>query len=339
MVLRAGIIGCGGIAERRHAPVLSRLAPRVELAAVADLSTDRTALLGELYGIAADHQHRDWQHMLAAEKLDLVHICTPHHLHCQQALSALQSGAHVLLEKPIATTLDEADQMIAAAQAARRQLTVSHNQLFSAAHLAAMEQIRGGALGRVFLFRSEGFSGSHVQGRGVGQHWRAQASAGGGGPLIDNGFHQIYKALEYAGAPARRVFAHIGTHLQSSDVEDTALVLIEHENGASTSIQVGWCAPGGSTRVEEIFGSEGQMRFGGAHPLALWQGATGDWIQVPVAAEGPDELGFPQLVRDFVQALEENGPPLVTGANSRHVLAIVLAAYQSGRTGAPVDVP
>ncbi|NKB67779.1 MAG: hypothetical protein GKR89_12015 [Candidatus Latescibacteria bacterium] len=336
MALKAGIIGCGGIAERRHAPVLSRLAPRVELAALADLAAERTGLLGELYGIEEAHQYRDWQQMLDAENLDLVHICTPHHLHCDQAVAALERGAHVLLEKPIATTLEEADRMIAAAQTAKRQLTISHNQLFAAAHRAAMENIS--TLGRVFLFRSEGFAGSHVQGRGIGQHWRAQASAGGGGPLIDNGFHQIYKALDYIGSPAGRVFAHIGTHVQDSDVEDTALVLIEHQNGATTSIQVGWCAPAGSTRVEELFGTQGQMRFGGDPPLSLWQADTGSWSHPAVKTEGPDELGFPQLVRDFIQVLEGGGTPQITGTASRHVLAIVLAAYESGRTGAPVEV-
>ncbi|MEE3336071.1 MAG: Gfo/Idh/MocA family oxidoreductase, partial [Candidatus Latescibacterota bacterium] len=113
-MLRAGIIGCGGIAERRHAPVLGKL-KGVTLAALTDTSTDRLAELGEHYNVPEDDRHADTDSMLANAELDLVHICTPHDLHVGQAIAALESGAHVLLEKPISTTVDEADRIIAAA--------------------------------------------------------------------------------------------------------------------------------------------------------------------------------------------------------------------------------
>jgi predicted dehydrogenase len=95
-MLRAGIIGCGGIAERRHAPVLNTL-KGVTLAALTDTSTDRLAELGDLYNVPEDDRHTDVENMLAHAELDLVHICTPHDLHVEQAIAALQAGAHVLL--------------------------------------------------------------------------------------------------------------------------------------------------------------------------------------------------------------------------------------------------
>jgi len=338
-MLRAGIIGCGGITERRHGPVLAGMKDRVEIAALADLAEERVGLMGEKLGIATEHLYRDWEEMLAREELDLVHICTPHHLHEPQAIGALEAGAHVFLEKPMATSLAEADRMIAAAAAAGRKMTVGNNQQFSAAHRAAMEQIDAGVIGRVFLVRAEGFSRSHVVGRGVDQHWRTQARAGGGGPLIDNGYHSAYKAVDYAGARASRVFARIGRHVQDIEVEDTALLLIEHENGATTSLQVGWSAPVGGIGVNEILGTRGQIRFGGGEaPVSVWSKETGEWRQPPVDAEGPDELGFPLVVRRFVEAIENDGEVPVSGADARHVLAIILAAYESGRTGKPVEV-
>lgn len=336
-MLRAGIIGCGGITERRHGPVLAGMGERVEIAGLADLAEERVALMGEKLGVESEHFYTDWEEMLARERLDLVHICTPHHLHEPQAVAALRAGAHVLLEKPMATSLEEVDRMIAVARETGRLLTVAHNQLFCAAHRGAMEQIEAGAVGRVFLVRAEGLSPSHVVGRGVEQNWRTQATAGGGGPLIDNGYHQAYRAVDYAGAPARKVFARIGRHRQDIEVEDTALLLIEHANGATTSLQVGWSAPAGGLAVNEIIGTEGQIRFSGQE-VSVWQRDSGEWAQPELAQEGPDELGFPTVVQRFVEAVENGGEVPVSGAAARHALAIILAAYESGKTGEPVEI-
>ena len=338
-MLKAGIIGCGGITERRHGPMLASLSDRVTVAALADLAQERLDLMGGKLGVASENLYTDWKQMLANEKLDLVHICTPHHLHEPQAIAAMESGAHVFLEKPIATRLEEVDRMIAVSERTGRKMTVGHNQLFSAAHRAAMEQIQAGAIGSVFLVRTEGLGGSHVVGRGVSQQWRTQAEAGGGGPLIDNGYHQVYTALNYVGSPAVRVYARIGRYVQDIEVEDTALVLIEHANGATTSLQVGWSALAGGTSVNEIIGTEGQIRFGGGEaPVSVWRKATGEWTHPPVKTEGPDELGLPVAVRRFVEAIENDGKVPVSAAEGRHVLAIVLGAYQSGQSGEVVEV-
>lgn len=336
-MLRAGIIGCGGITERRHAPVLAAQ-EGVELVALADVTRERVDLLGDKHGVGADGRFTDYEQMLRDAELDIVHVCTPHDLHEAQAIAALQAGCHVLLEKPIATTADEADRMIAAASDAGRKITVSHNQKLCASHEAAMARIHAGDLGEVFLIRTEGLSGSHVSGRGANQDWRTQSIAGGGGPLIDNGYHQVYRSVDFAGAPITRVFARISRNVQPIEVEDTALVLFEHANGATTSLQVGWCALGGSTSVQEIFGTTGQMRLGGASPVNVWTRDTGQWSEVPVRDEQPDELGFPPLVAAFVNAITTDGDVPVRAEESRHVLAAVTAAYESGRTGQPVDV-
>ena len=338
-MLRAGIIGCGGITERRHGPMLASLSDRVTVTALADLAQERLELMGGKLGVTSENLYTDWEQMLTNEELDLVHICTPHHLHEPQAIAAMESGAHVFLEKPIATRLEEVDRMIATSERTGRKMTVGHNQLFSAAHRAAMEQIQGGAIGSVFLVRTEGLGGSHVVGRGISQQWRTQAKAGGGGPLIDNGYHQVYTALNYVGSPAVRVYARIGRYVQDIEVEDTALVLIEHANGATTSLQVGWSALAGGTSVNEILGTEGQIRFGGGEgPVSVWRKATGEWTHPPVDTEGPDELGLPVAVRQFVEAIENNGEVPVSAAEGRHVLAIVLAAYRSGQSGEVVEV-
>ncbi len=339
-MLKAGIIGCGGITERRHGPVLASLHDKVEVSALADLSAERTGLMGEKLGVGKAHQYQDWETMLRDEQLDLVHICTPHGAHEAQAIAAMQAGAHVLMEKPISTTVDEANRIIAVAKETGRKVTISHNQRFSPAALRAQQDIEKGVIGNVFLVRTEGLGRSHVVGRGVNQDWRTSASAGGGGPLIDNGYHQIYRTLAWVNSPVKRVFARVGRYVHDIEVEDLALLLMEHENGATTSLQTGWCAPARAVGMEEIFGTEGQMRieFGAEKPYSLWTQAQAEWSSPEVEKEGRDELGFPTLVRRFVQAIEEDRPVPVAAEESRHTLAVVLAAYESGRTGQPVDV-
>lgn len=339
-MLRAGIIGCGGITERRHGPVLASLHDQVKVTALADLSPERTGLMGEKLGVDRAHQYQDWEAMLRNEELDLVHICTPHNVHEVQAVAAMQAGAHVLMEKPISTTLEEANRIIAAAKETGRKLTISHNQRFAPPSLQAQLDIQRGIIGDVFLVRIEGLGRSHVVGRGINQDWRTSAAAGGGGPLIDNGYHEIYRTVAWVGSPVKRVFARVGRYVQDIEVEDLAVLLLEHENGATTSLQTGWCAPGGSVRMQEIFGTKGQMRvdYGSETPYSLWLHAQGEWTTPAVEKEGRDELGFPTLVRRFVEAIANDGPVPVPAEESRHTLAVVLAAYESGRTGQPVDV-
>jgi predicted dehydrogenase len=328
------------ITERRHAPVLDDLAGRVKVVALADLSAERMALIGEMTGVGEAHQYEDYERMLTQESLDLVHICTPHNLHEAQAVAAMQAGAHVLLEKPIATTLESVDRMAAASARYGRKLTVSHNQIFSPVSQAAKELIVQGELGEVFLIRLEGFGGYRVVGRGTDPAWRARQMEGGGGPLIDSGFHSVYKAVFWTGWPVKRVYARTGTFVAPVETEDMALMLLEHENGATTSIQIGFIAPGRAVGMQEIFGTKGQMRlaYGKEHPLSLWRHSEAEWATPSVEREPPDRLGFPVLVERFVTAIEKDGPVPVTAAESRHILAAVLAAYESGRTGQPVEV-
>lgn len=339
-MLRAAIVGCGMITERRHAPVLADCADRVEIVALSDLSAERMALIGDMVGVPAGRHYQDYQEMLRREELDVVHICTPHHIHEAQATAAMQAGAHVLLEKPIATDVDQVDRMIAVSRATRKKLTVSHNQIFSPTSQAARRLIQEGEIGDPFLVRLEGFGGYRVVGRGVDPAWRADPTVSGGGPFIDSGFHSVYKAVDWIGSPVTRAYARIGTYVADVATEDMAVVLLEHENGATTSIQIGFIAPGGAVGMQEIFCTRGHIRlaYGRENPVSVWRSSTGTWDTPPVETEPPDRLGFPQLVEKFLTAIETDGPVPVTAESSRHVLAAVLAAYESGRTGQAVDV-
>ncbi len=336
---RVGIIGCGGITERRHAPTFSAL-ERTELVALADLSEERLELLGERHGVGPEHRYTDYQRMLEREELDLVSIATPHSAHEEQAIAAAQSGVHVVLEKPIARTVEEVDRMARAAEEAGVRLTVAHNQLYLPQVLESVRLLRSGELGRAFLVRSEGLSGSTVWGRGVMQDWRTKKEAGGGGPLIDSGYHQVYRALAWLGSPVKRVFARIGTHVMDIEVEDMALLLMEHANGGTTSLQIGWCARGGATGMEEVYATEGQLRvrMGGDEPLSVWRASTEQWENASVKSEPDQSFGLPTLVNGFLDAIESGGPVPVSADDARDVLQVIQGAYQSAQRGEAVEL-
>ena len=176
---RVGIIGCGGITERRHGPTWSEMKAKATIVALSDVSEERLSLMGEKLNVTEEHRYIDYQQMLSKEKLDIVDIATPHGFHEELAVAAAEAGAHVVLEKPIARTVHEADRMIAAAAKKNVKLAVAHNQLFTPACRETVRIISEGVIGEPFLIRTEGLSSSHVVGRGKDQHWRATKAGGG----------------------------------------------------------------------------------------------------------------------------------------------------------------
>jgi len=337
---RIGIIGCGGITERRHGPVWSAMKDKAQIVALCDVSPERLSLMGEKLNVAKEHHYTDYQQMLAKEQLDIVDIATSHGTHEELAGTAAEAGVHVVLEKPIARTVEEADRMIAVAAKNKVKLGVAHNQLFTPACRETVRIISEGVIGEPFLIRTEGLGGSHVVGRGQNQHWRITQAGSGGGPLIDNGYHQLYRIRAWMNSPVKRVTARIGTFFHDIEVEDLALLLLEHENGGITSLQTGWCAPSGAAGMEEIFGRKGSIKFGqsGSTPIAIWTTEKRTWEKPELETEEPDRLGFPTFLQLYLEAIEKDGPVPVSGEDAREILNIVTSAYESGRTGKTIDL-
>lgn len=337
-MLRLGLIGCGRIVEEGHAPALLRLRDRVQVVALADPSPERQHRIGDLLDVPPAARFADYREMLRRVRLDCVDIALPHFLHAPAVLDCAAAGVHILLEKPMATSLAEADRMLAAVERAGVTFSVIHNYLYRPAERAALRLIGEGQIGRPFLVRSEGLGGSHYRGAtGYDPDWRTRASRSGGGCLIDNAYHNLYLCQALLQSPVETVYARIRTYFHPIEVEDTALLLLEHANGGTSSVQVSWAAPAGGQRVQEVHGTGGTIAFGrDGQPLAVYRQALGAWEYPPV--EGAESNGFPAFFAAFFAALEQGAPPPVTGTEARWNLAVVLAAYEAGRTGRPVRV-
>ena len=327
-MLRCGIIGCGRIVQEGHAPALQRLQDEIEVAALADPSPAPLAETGQMLAVPEAHRYADHRQMLERESLDFVDIATPHSAHRQLVLDAAAAGRHILLEKPMAVSLEEVEEMLEAIGRARITFCVIHNYWYNPATAAAMQLIREGAIGVPFAVRSEGMGGGHYPGTaGYDPDWRTKSSLAGGGCLIDNGYHNTYLARHMMTSPVKRVMASIGTHLHPIDVDDTAFVLLEHENGGTSSIQVAWSVRAGGQGVSEVHGTEGSIDFHReGHPFGLFR--DGEWRFPDCQLE---RTGFEGVFHDFARALQGKAEVPTTGEEARESLRVVLAAYRSAR--------
>jgi len=341
-MIRAGIVGCGGIVERRHLPGLLERSDAVQVCALADVSPDRLSLLAARANLSPGHCYADFRDMLAGESLDLLVVATPHAFHEAPVLAAAGKVPTIITEKPLTADLPSAERMIQAAEQAGTALGVVHNQLYRPAVETATEILRRGEIGEPFLYRVESLGPSHVVGRGIEQNWRTQSVRGGGGCLIDNGYHNVYVAEKLVGAPVVSVQGIARTYVHAIDVEDTALVFLHHANGATTSLQTAWSVVAGrgvAQGVNEIHATRGSICFEhSGRPVSVFRPgqAEPDWPDV--IAERPDDYGYYAFRDQLLGALATGGALPVTGRDAYHILAVIEAAYEAARSGLSVEV-
>lgn len=329
-MLRVAIIGCGRIVEEGHIPALAALDDKVEIVAIADVSEARLKEIGDSLGIAEDRRFTDYKEMLALDDIDVVDVAVPHTFHHRILIDTANAGKHILSEKPLTTTLEEADEVLAAVADAGIELCVCHNYLYQPSKVKLLEMIQDGAIGEPFLIRSEGLGGSHWP--GVSEYesdWRTKSGIAGHGCLLDNGYHDIYLARAIMGSDVAQVSASIKTVRNEHEVEDLALVLFEHENGGTTSLQVAWGVPGGGQYVYEIYGTEGTLSLSRKKgKLMHYVIADEQWYEHDVPGWS---WGFKGLFEEFFTALENGEPSPVSATDARRNLEIILEAYKSGQ--------
>ena len=333
---RVGIIGCGQIAARGHLEGYTALADRISVVAVADPAAERRDLLGDHFQIPAEARYADYHELLARGDLDFVDICLPHHLHHPATLAAAAAGHNILLEKPIAARENEALEMIAAVEKAGIVFSLIHNYSRQSVPARILELVHAGAIGTPYLVRYEGFGDYHYLGTAAyDPSWRADAGRGGGGALLDNGYHSIYLARYVMQSEVREVFGAVGTFARDFEVEDTALALLRHESGAITSIQNGWGADK-SMPAREVQGSEGSILLRGntEHPIELWKGDQCAY-PAPMPAEPSD---YAQIFSAYCDALDGKGPVPTPAEDGLMNLRIILAAYEASRTGSVIKL-
>ena len=326
--VKVGLIGGGGIANA-HIRGYQAHADKISITAVADAVQETAQRRGEELGAAV---YTDFQQMIKEADIDAVDICLPHHLHKDAIVAAANAGKHILCEKPLCLSAEEAKEVQAAVKENGVTLMSAHNQLFMPAVAKAKEILEAGTLGTVYEVRTTDSFFNNFDPENMG--WRASAKTSGGGELIDTGYHPTYLMLHLAGGSPVEATALLSTHrLKFMEGEDSAQVLIRFDNGVVGHLVTSWAyAPATVTERFSAVGELGSLHSDGntlSYTLRSGETETYQFDKVET---------FTAEIEHFADSLINNTRPLHTEKEGIEVLGIILAAYEGAKnkTIAPV---
>ena len=339
---RIGVVGAGVIGSQ-HIQVLSSLR-HVRLAAVADSAPGLARKMAHPHGAAV---YEDCARMLATETLDGVVVATPDPDHLRPVLEAAQKGCGILVEKPIATSLSDADAMIQACQEAGVVLLVGFVLRHEAHYVKLRQAVRAGSIGRmVSIFARRQNSEANAE--------RLSAKTD---PLTFLGIHDIDQILWLHAAPVRRVTAVAvkGALFERFGKPEVVFTTLEFADGAVAVVESGWSLPKswanwsgpegwkptGSMRMD-VNGNQGYLSLDFRAPSLVGVDNQGGW-KFPETRHWPEVHGkitgaLRLQMEHFIDCLAGEAAPIADGCSARRALAVVLAAQESLNAGRPVDV-
>ena len=343
---KVALLGAGFIADI-HIESYHRFVPDAEVVAVFTRRPERAKAFAKKHGIA--RWFADLDKAITGSGCDVVDVCIPNFLHHRAVLAAAGAGKHVIIEKPLAMNLGEADEMIAACRAAKRKLMYAEELCFAPKYERVRRLVKEGAVGRIFQMRQcEKHSGPHSD-------WFYDIHQSGGGALMDMGCHGIaWFRWMLGGRPkALSVYAHMQgglIHRKRTRAEVNSVCIVEFEGGAIGVAENSWAKHGGMDDRVEVYGDAGVVYadlFLGNSALTCSEkgygyamekaGTTRGWTFT--IFEEAFNQGYPQELKHFIGCIRDDRPPLVTGEDGRAVLEIMNAAYRSARIGRKVPLP
>lgn len=351
-VLKVGLIGAGGIAGA-HLKAYLQLSQQVRLVAICDVREEAARWRAQEAGITA--VYTDAYRMLREADIDAVDICTSHDQHAPLALAAAEAGKHILVEKPMACSLQQCREMVAAAEKARVILMVAQNQRYMPSHRGVRRLIQEGELGVIHAVRFDSMQNLSVF--LPPSHWLFDGNQAGGGIVISVSVHKIDLMRYLVGEVKRVVGIQRNFHSEFiNGAEDYACALLEFENGALGEMfatYAGFRMPWSEQFM--IFGSEGTVHAvppigqsgGPAWIASRRRGVKGEgWAQqflgfVPVEPdqEGlPSEDSFVNEIFHFVECCQTGKEPLSSGRDNLETMKVVFGFYESARTGKPAEM-
>jgi len=320
--------------------------PEAEVVAVYSRSAERAQAFARQHAIP--RWFTDVDRLLAETDCDVVDVCLPNVLHHRVTLAAARAGRHVIIEKPLCMTLEEADEMIEACRSAGRLLMYAEELCFAPKYERVRRLVEEGAVGRVYMMKQlEKHSGPHSD-------WFYDVNQSGGGVLMDMGCHAFaWFRWMLGGRPVvRSVYSTMATvhHAHRTRGEDNVVTLVEFENDVVGLAEDSWAKPGGMDDRIEVYGTGGYVEadlFRGNSALTYSERGYGYALEKAGSTQGwtftvfeeAFNQGYPQELRHFVQCVQTGAAPLVTGEDGRAVLEIIYAAYASARLGRKVTLP
>lgn len=336
--IKVAVFGCGAIAQRRHIPEYAEN-QHVELVAFADPNLERAQEMVELYGGKA---YASYEEILANEEIDAVSVCTPNYLHAPMTIAAANAGKHVLVEKPMACSIEEAEQMIEVAHKNNVYLMVGHNQRLMPPHVKAKEILDSGKLGKVLTFRTSfghpGPEGWSVDGA---DSWFFRKEEAIMGAMGDLGVHKSDFIRYLLNDEVADVASFIGTlHKEGTEVDDNATCLLRMKSGAIGTLVASWTQYRGGDNSTILWCENGVMKIGtveGNEVIVELTDGTVETYQVGMMST--NEKQVPSGVIDaFVESITTNTPPTISGEEGLRAVKVILGAFESQKTGRVVQL-
>ena len=331
--LRWGVIGAGGIADRRTIPGMM-LADNAELIAVMEINEEFAESLRAKWN--AKRAYTSDVELLADPEIDAVYIASPVFLHAKQAMAAADAGKHILIEKPLAMTSEEGQKVIDYCHSKGVQIAAGLMMRFGSYVQVMKQKIAEGKIGRVV----SGYSQFTCWYPDMPGNWRQSKKNGGGGAMMDMGVHCIDLMQYITGSKVRQVAAFHDTLSFQYEVEDSSMVLLRLENGAQCVVQSNFNIPDAAAKWRvEIFGDQGRLvgenvigDQGAYDAQQDTQNVTGEKIDV--------EFGnmYTREIESFGNSILNGTPLEVPASDAVYVQRVMEAAYRANDEKTVIDL-
>jgi len=342
--VKVGIVGSGFEADI-HAESFRLMPDEAEVVAVASPTPGNAKKLADKYNIP--RVFTDYKRMLAEPDVEMITITAPNNLHAQMTIDAANAGKHVVCEKPLCVTLEQADIMVETCKQKGVLLLYAEELYFTPKYVKAKQMADEGAFGKVYLVKqSEKHFGPHSP-------WFWDVELSGGGVFMDMGCHGIAFCYWFLGRPKiKTVYCHMATfvHGDKTRGEDNTICMLEFDNGALGVVEDSWARRGGMEDRIEVYGEGGvtyaDLHMGNALPTFSEYGygyavekapSTKGW-SYPVFEELWN-YGFPQEMHHFARCVRGKETPLATGEDGRVVQEALYAGYASAGAGRKIELP
>jgi predicted dehydrogenase len=328
-----GLIGCGSIARESHLPAIMRN-PSLRLVAVADV--DESLARATAQEFKAGHSYSDYRSLLEIDDIEAVDICVPTKYHAQMTVDAARSGKHVLCEKPIALTLEEADSMISACSDNKVKLMIAHSRRFIPRYAIVKRIIKSRRIGKPVW-------ATQVSRRPLAEpgSWYFDPKMTYG-PIAEVGIHEADLLRWFFEDEVLEVRGVARSYVPSAQIYDQVFSILKFRRGAVASFEVGYVLPKGFNQYTTlaVLGSRGLVSASDYDMNVVVKGDE-NGASYPLAYS--DLLTFNSCYQDeitaFAWSLMRDEEPPVTGADARAALEIILAVLESIRQEKPVRLP
>lgn len=352
--LRFAIIGCGRIAPK-HIEALANNYEKAELIALCDLEEEKAISLREKYlSLIKDRSAKssdievctDYFQLIRRKDIDVVSIATYSGTHAEIAINSLKEGKHVIVEKPMALSIKDADTICEMAKKYNRKVTVCHQNRFNRPVQKLREALEKGRFGKIV------HAVANIRWNRNDEYYK-QASWRGtweqdGGTLMNQGIHNI-DLLQWMMGPVERLYAETDTFLRNIEAEDMGAAVLRFKSGAIGIIEGSACIyPRNLEETLSIFGEKGTVRIGGValNKIIDWKFDDGlddeEEVKKEVNYEDPNTVygyGHTPLYKDFIEAILEDKEPYITAEEGKKAVEIVLGIYKSKKLVQPVTFP